>query len=217
MRTKLFLIAFLFLLSPYAYGQYNYNQKLGGLGSIALPEKPEIKKIRDLNIYIAKYKQVVFLAQAQDISGGLKDLFRSNNLDSTYNAFVNGAVGTSKGKVFYKNNILINGNKALEFGYKANIKGQDLYSYIRVVALNDSLLMTGIMASDSLSHNHPALENFFKGFKVANKKDLGLKKAENWGRKTGYALGIVITIGIMVGIGLAIVFLIKKIAYKNKR
>src|SRR6185437_8838088 len=206
----------LMLFSISAFGQYNYIQKLGSLATIALPDTPKVVEKEGFKVFVTKYHGVIFLAQAGDISGGLKDLFSNSNLDSLYNEYVTGMLGGVKGKLFYKNKIKVNEQEGLEFGYKAELNGQLTFRYHYVVSLNDTLLMCGIWSSDSLSKDDKNLKAFFNGFKIKSKEQLRSDHAAELGRKTGKVIGILILISIPILLGLGIIFIIKRVAYGRK-
>jgi hypothetical protein len=213
---KLTLILFFITTYHIGYCQYRYIQKLGNLGTIALPDTPKLVEKEDVKIYLAKYRGVTFLAGAGDISGGLKDIFKKNNLDSLYNKYIEGTLSSTKGKVFYRNRIKINGHDAVEFGYKFKPNKQLIFTYNRVVALNDTILTCGIIASDSLSKDQENLKTFFNGFKTVSKKELSIAHAAALGYKMGTVIGVLIVIAIPLLLGLCFVFIIRKIAYRKK-
>lgn len=217
MNLKSILTLALLLFSIKVFSQYKYIQKLGSIGTINLPEKPKLKQAKGINIYFSNYNGVFYIAQAGDIGGGLKDIFAKDNTDSVYTQYIRGTVEGAKGKLFYKDKIKIDGHEAVQFGYKAKLKDQDTYRYQRIIALNDTILMCGIWASDSISKDSPSLNEFFKGFKTKNKRELELDRAASLGHKTGYAIGVLIVIGIFLSIGLGFVFLLKKLMYKKNK
>ena len=218
MKPKSLVITLSFLFfSISALGQYKYTQKLGNLGTIMLPDTPKLTGEKGMGVYISRYKGVIFMAQAANVSGGLRDLFRKNNTDTIYEGYIGGALTGTKGKLLYKDKIKIQGHEAFEFGYKAEINGQETYRYNRIVILNDTILMCGILSSDLVAKDDPALNDFFKGFVIKSNRQLELDSAANWGRKTGNVIGFLFVLSIPIGIGLVLVFLIRKIVYRNKR
>jgi hypothetical protein len=197
--------------------QYKYTQKLGSLATVNLPDTPKIKKAEGTQLYIIQ-KGPIYIAQVGDVKGGLRDLFKKNILDSIYDGYVNGTLNSNKeAKLFYKDKIKINGHNGIEFGYTALFNGQKTYRYQHALCLNDTLLMCGIWASDSLSKDDPNLKPFFDGFKVKTSEQLNKASATETARKIGKALALLVFIAIPVLLGLGIVFIIRKLVYKGNK
>jgi hypothetical protein len=212
-----FITLIIIFLSVNAFGQYTYKQKLGSMATIALPDTPKLKQIKGSEIYFAKYKGVFFMAEAGDIHGGLKDLITGTNADSIYNGYIKGTIESTKAKLFYKDKIKVNGHDGIEFGYKAELNGQQTYRYQHAVFLNDTLLMCGIWCSDSLSKDDHNLTLFFSGFKVKNAEDLSTARAKELGHKTGKAIAIIVALCIPLLLGLGVIFIIRKLVYKKDK
>ena len=212
-----FITLVIISLSANAFGQYTYKQKLGSMATIALPDTPKLKHLEGSEIYFAKYKDVIFIAQVAGVQGGLRDLLTANNTDSVYNGYVNGTLGSTKAKLFYKDKIKINGHDGIEFGYKAELNGQQTYRYQHAVVLNDTLLMCGIWSSDSLSKDDHNLTPFFSGFKVKNAEELSTARAKELGHKTGKAIAIITMLCIPVLLGLGVIFIIRKLVHKKDK
>lgn len=218
MKPKPLLVALSFLFfSISVLGQYKYTQKLGGLGTILLPDTPKFTTANGTKFYISRYRGVIFMGQAGEAGNGLRDLFRKSNTDSIYNQYIRGLVKGMNGQLFYKDKIKLQEHEAFEFGYKAEVNGQETYRYNRIVTLNDSIMMCSILSSNLISKDDSALNDFFKGFKTKSDQQLKLDSASNLGHKTGHVIGILIVLCIPIAIGLGLVFLIRKIAYRNKR
>jgi hypothetical protein len=218
MNLRLIIITcFAVCLSITAFGQYNYNQKLGSLATIALPDTPKFQQIKGSDVYTSNYKSVIFIAQVADVHEGLKDIFTKNVTDSIYNNYIAGTLGSTKGKLFYKEKISINGHDGIEFGYKAELYGQETFRYQHALILNDTLLMCGIWSSDSLAKDEQHLKVFFDGFKVRSAKQLSDDHARELGHKTGKAIAILMLLSILVLIGLGIVFIIRKLVYRKNK
>jgi hypothetical protein len=216
-KSLITAVSFLFF-SISVFGQYKYTQKLGNLATIMLPDTPKLIRTKEgTEFYMSRYKGVIFMAQRGDIGGGLRDLFRKSNTDTIYNEYIHGLLKGTNGKLFYKNKIKVQEHEALDFGYKAELNGQETYRYNRIVTLNDTILMCGIWSSDSVAKDSPALDDFFIGFKTKSDHELKLDNATNLGRKTGRVIGILVVLLIPIAVGLGLVFLIRKIVYKNKR
>jgi len=219
MNLKSLVIALLLACcSNLVSAQYQYVQKLGNQATINLPDTPTIKKSEGLNVYVARYKNVIFFAQTSEVHAGLRNVFSAHKVDSIYSGYIRGTLkGTGGKSTFYNNKIKINGHEGIEFGYKAPLNDQQTYRYNRAVYLNDTLLMCGIWASDSLSKDDPNLKPFFDGFKVKTADELSSIQASEWGYKTGKAIGILLTLCIPVLLGLGIVFIIRRLIYKKDK
>ncbi|MES2277598.1 MAG: hypothetical protein V4592_16355 [Bacteroidota bacterium] len=217
MNRKLTIAALtLLLFSIKAFSQYKVVQKLGNLATIALPDTPNVINKSGNTIYRVQYHGVLFMAHAGDVSGGLRDMFSKDNPDSLYNIYIKGMLGPTKGEVFYKNKIAINGHQGIEFGYKAVINGQLTFSYNHAVTVRDTMLMCGIWSSDSLSKDDKNLTKFFNGFKVKSDEELKNDRASELGHKTGKIIAFIIFISIPILLGLGIVFMIRKVVYRKK-
>jgi hypothetical protein len=204
------------VFSTTAFSQYNYIQKLGSLATVALPGTPKFQKVSGTELYAVRYQGVIFVAQAGDVHGGLKDIFTGTSIDSIYDNYIHGALTSLKGKLFYKDKIKINGHDGIEFGYAAKINGKKAYFYQHVVNVNDTLLMAGILSSDSLSKNEQHLKVFFNGFKVKTAQQLSDDHVNELGRKTGKTIAILVFLSIPILIGIGVIFIIRKIAYRKK-
>ncbi|QKJ30208.1 hypothetical protein HQ865_10680 [Mucilaginibacter mali] len=217
MKLKPCIAALVFMFfSIKSFGQYKYIQKLGNLATIALPDTPKVIEKSGNKMYGTKYHGVIFFAAVGDVSGGLRDLFVKNNLDSLYNSYIHAMIAPALGEIFYKNKININGHAGIEFGYKAEINRQMIFRYNHVVAVQDTVLLCSILSADSLSKDDKNLVHFFNGFKVKSAERLSSEHAEELGYNTGYVLGILIVIAIPVLLTLGIVFAIRRIAYRKR-
>ncbi len=218
MNLKLIIIAcFVVFFSITAFGQYNYTQKLGSFATIALPNKPKIQNLKEIDFYTSNYNNVLFFAQIGGINGGLRDIFSGNNIGSVYSSYVKGVLTGTKGKLFYNDKIKINGHNGIKFGYEAELKGQRTYRYQYTIDIKDTILTCGIVSSDSLSKDDQHLKAFFDGFKVKNAEQLSKEHNVELGYKTGKIIAILTMLCIPVLIGLGIVFLIKKLAYRKSK
>ncbi|WDF76199.1 hypothetical protein PQ469_20120 [Mucilaginibacter sp. KACC 22773] len=218
MNIKIIILTVLVgCISTVGFGQYTYKQKLGNLATVMLPDTPKLQSVNGVNTYVARYKGVIFLTHLADMEGGLRDLLNNTNADSLYNSYLDGLVKDSKGKLFYKNKIDIDGLNGLEFGYRIKIKGRNTYLYQRVVCLNDSLVSCGILASDSLSSKDKNLKAFFDGFRVLNASGARQDVSSNLAYKTGKVIGFFMFLCIPILIGVGIVFLIRRIIYKKNK
>lgn len=218
MNIKIIVLTVLIgCIATVGFGQYTYKQKLGNLATVMLPDTPKLQSVNGVNSYFINYKGVIFMAQAADVAGSLRDLINNQPIDSTYATYINSLLKSSKAKLVYKNKIDISGVKGVEFGYKRKLKGQDTYGYHRLVCLNDSLVSCGLLAADSLSNTDKNLKVFFDGFRVVNASGARQDVPANLAYKTGKLIGFLMFLCIPVLIGLGIVFLIRRIFYKKHK
>jgi hypothetical protein len=213
----LFTSLALILISISTSAQYSYNQKLGNLATIALPDTPKVKSVKGSDMYLATYKGVVFIAQVSDLNEGLRGLFIKTNVDSLYNSYIKGTIESTKGKLFYKNKLKINNQDGIEFGYKANLNGQKTYRYQHALLVNDTILVCGIWAADSLSKNHPHLTPFFNGFKVKSAEELIEAKTYKTAYNFGKTLAYLFFLAIPILLGFGVVMLLKRLIYGKKK
>lgn len=207
----------LLLLSIVAFGQYHYLQKLSSFATIKLPDTPKVVESNGIKAFVSTYNNVIYVVNASDSESGLKDLFTSQNTDSIYSSFIKGALKLPKSKIIYRDKIKINGHEAVQFGYGAVAKGQQIYCYYRTVYVNDTLVTCGITASDLLPKDHPALTAFFDNFKLLSAKEIDEINSKNTNNKIGRVIGKLIVFSIPVAIGFAIIFLLKRIIYKKQK
>lgn len=208
--------AILTLISLGVKAQYNYKQRLSSFATIALPDSPKVKSVKDLDIYFSNYNNVFFMAQASHLRSGLQDLLNNNNTDSIYNSYIKGTLESTKGQLFYKGKLAINHHEGIEFGYKAPLNGQETYRNSRAVYLNDTILVYGIWAADSLSKDDAALLPFFNGFKIKSVDEVRKAESYNNSFKIGQIFGYLLSFIIVISIGLGVVFILKRITYGKK-
>jgi len=202
----------LILISITGFSQYIYVQKLSDLGTVTMPDSPKTVTLKGQKQFMLNYEGVIFSASVADISPGL---FQTSKTDSNYDAFINGMLKTLKGKLLYKETVDINGNRGAQFSFTAPIKGQQLYGYYRTVSVNDSLLTCGILSSNLVAKDNPNLLRYFNGFKVISPKEVAEINNFNFASNAGKVTARIFMVILFVGIGLGIVLLIKKIAYRK--
>ncbi len=217
MNIKIIVLTVLIgCISIATFAQYPYKQKLGGIARVMLPDSPTLQRVSGINFYMINHNGVIYTAAIADAEGGLLELLKKNNVDSVYESYIRGILKRTNGKTFYKNKIKINGFDAIEFGYKTNANGYDLYVYQRAIDLNDSLAMCSISASNLLPSTDKNLKVFFGGFKVVNawyaRQDIS-SLDYRLGKVTHYLLFLCTPILI----GLGIVFLIRRIIYRKEK
>ena len=218
MRFKhtLFTI-WLSLLSVTAFSQYNYVQRLSSLATVGMPDTPKMFEKDGVKSYALNHNGVIFIANFAEVKTGLKGLFSSSKNDSIYTSFINGLIRGTGGKVLYKDKIKINDHPGIQLGYQTMLKGQQFYGYHRVVILSDTLISCGILSVDLLPKNDKNVNAFFDTFKVISVAELDEVDASNAAHKIGSIIGTLIAFSLPVAIGLAIVFLLKKIIYKKRK
>lgn len=216
LRSVIVTLNFL-LTSITAFAQYDYVQKLGALASVAMPDTPKLVDKNGVKAYVLNHNGVMFLANAAEVKGGLKEFFIPSKTDSIYAQFITGLIKTTGGNVLYEDKIKINGHPALQFSYKTILNGQQVYGYHRVVVLGDTLISCGVLSADLVPKNDENLAAFFNTFKVISISELEKIDASNTAYRFGEGIGTLMTIGFFIAIGFAILAFLKKIIYKKQK
>nr|WP_294794259.1 hypothetical protein [uncultured Mucilaginibacter sp.] len=217
LKSVVVLLNFL-LISITAFGQYTYIQKLGSIATVALPDTPKLVDAEGIKQYVAVNENgVVFQAAFVHVNKGLKNIFSSSRIDSLYVDYLKGFLHSTKGKLIYKDKIKINGHQAIQFAFKGIAKDQIIYGHYRTVLLGDTLVSCGVLSSDLVPKNERIIKAFFDTFKVISVAELDEIDASTAAHKFGSAIGILIVVAIPLVIGLAIVFLLRKIIYKKQK
>jgi len=207
------LITFILIFSSVAsYCQHPYKQNLQDLATIIFPDTPKTKVISDETFYYSRDKGSTYLCEAMSLTTSLSDILKGNSLDSLYTVFINSALAPTASHAFYKNNIVVNDLKGVEFGFRLQAKGRTFYSYQNVFYLNDVLINYSYLTPDSISKDDNKITDFFKTFKLAIKKEeIRQSNAAELGHITAYIFMAFTIIGIIALFGFGIVFIIRKV------
>ncbi|MBD1384510.1 hypothetical protein IDJ75_04400 [Mucilaginibacter rigui] len=216
---KIFLIFFICISSFNAFCQLTYTQDLKHIAQIKFPDAPEIKSSESgTTVYVYKDVQDIYYAQVSPLEKSVKDLFTKDINNQIYNSFITGTIKSTKGKLIYKKNTLIDSLAGIEFLYTSDLLGEKKYSYNKLFFLNDTLLSFSIWATDSIKKDDKKANAYFNTFKITIPNDKIVSKngtaiAIGLGKITAYL--IFIAIPILLGFG--IIFIIKKVMYRKSR
>jgi len=199
------------LLPFAAFCQKGYQQDLNRIASITFPDTPKTTVEKDETVFALNDSGIVYLAIAAPVQKGIKDIFTKNANDSLFEGVIIGSLKSSKGKLFFKKPVQMNGLQGLEFGYEAEVDSVKSYRYHQAFYLNGTLIFYGYWSKDSLKADDKGMRSFFNSFKLKVKpkdiiQDDGSKLAYNIGKGLGYVL-IAVVIALL---GLGVVFLIRK-------
>jgi hypothetical protein len=212
--TSILIVSLLSLFA--AFAQKPFKHSFSGLATIIFPDTPQEKKAQTETVYMTTYKQSVYLASSSSLNMGLKNMFKENGIDGIYESFITGVLNSTKGELLYKNKISIDGLEGIEFGFQATTNGNIYYNYHRVVYLNNTLINYSYLSLTRVEKNDENITNFFDTFKLSiNKNDVRQTGGSEFGYLLGTIAGYLVTIGIIVGIGFGIAYIIRKIKYKN--
>jgi len=210
---KKFIVAFIILINPItSYCQHPFLQNLVGIATITFPDTPKVKSISGERFFVLNYHNASYSAVGSSLESGVGDLLSKNN-DSAYNYFISAMLKKVKGKILYKNNISIQGIKGVEFGASGKTTlDQPFYSYHRLLSLNDFLIDYSFSSLDSIKKNDAKITSFFDTFKLTIKpSEIRQDNIEELAYKTGKIVGVILILGLIAGIGFAIVFIIRRI------
>ncbi len=213
---KILITLILIFFSFDSYCQHPYKQNLQDIATITFPDTPKTKIISAETFYYFHDKGSTYICEAMPLSTSLSDILKGNSIDSLYTVFINSALAPTKSHTFYKNNIIANDLKGVEFGFKFQAKGRTCYSYQNVFYLNDVLINYSYLSLDSLNKNDKRITDFFKTFKLTIKKEeIRQSNAAELGHITAYIFMAFVIIGIIALFGFGIVFIIRKVTYKK--
>ena len=212
------LITLILIFSSFtSYCQHPYVQKLKSVAEITFPDTPKAVSTEADTVYIYRnIENSIYMAQCSPAEKNIGDLLNPHILDTLYNNYIGGAVGSVKGKIFYKKTFTEQGLNGIEFDYKANLKGIPYYAYHRAFYFNNFLVGYGYFSKDSLQRNDKKIGSFFNTFKLKIKPgDIRQKNASDLGYIAGGIFAIVSIFGIIALVIFLIVFIVKKLSNKK--
>ena len=214
---KIFTTFLILFFAVEAFCQLNYTQDLEHIAQIKFPAAPKIEKI-DFGVIAYQYKSEheIYIANIISNEKTLTQLFAEDANREIYNEYISKYLAEIKGKLIYKKNISMTNLDGIEYQYSTNAFGWKSYSFNRLFFLNDTLVSFSIFLPDSLKKNDKKIDTYFSSFKItipANHiaSNNQTEKISGLAKLAAY----IIFIAIPVLIGLGIVFLIKKIAYRK--
>jgi hypothetical protein len=181
---RLFVLFFL-LYTGIAFGQ-DFKLKIDSLATVSLPGKPASKKNDTGAVYFYKRYASEYIVYLQNFKYYKKFSLQKDSLSAFYEGVVEGHLRLPHSKLLSKNEVTINGFKAIDFSYKA----------------------------DS-THGLPDVRFFLNSIAIIADKDKTKQYTDE-----SYDLGAIIsnkylTISFVIIIGLLIVFLVRRVAYKK--
>ena len=202
------IIILLFVLPIAAYCQQGFKQDLNHIASITFPDMPKTTVEKNETVFALNDSGIVYLAIAAPVQKGIKDYFTKNSNDSLFQGVIKGSLQSSKGILFYRKNVVMNGLKGLEFGYKAVLDSVKSYRYHQAFYVNNTLIFYGYWSKDSLQADDKGMRSFFNSFKLKVKPvDITQSDVSDLSFKAGEVIGYLICIGAVV---LLVIFLVKK-------
>lgn len=157
-----------------AFSQSSFIQSLNNIGTITLPNTPQIKIRKKDTIYFTSFNGYTYILQVASLQNKSLVIFGNNtNLEKLYNSITAGTLHGANAQLIYKKNIQIHNLIGVEFGYKSEKKAGAYYGYNQVFYLNNTLINYSLHSIDSLSTDNYNLKTFFNSFKlVLNDKNV---------------------------------------------
>ncbi|MDB5157047.1 MAG: hypothetical protein JWR50_1754 [Mucilaginibacter sp.] len=212
MKKKIVSVLLICLFSLPAFCQLTYTQNLKKIAQIKFPGQPVVKELPDgITMYYLKVNSEIYFAQIAVYKKSLSQLFTNNVNQKIYDDYINGNVKTAKGKLLYKKNISIANLDGVEYVYTSTLPKRELYSYSRLVFLNDTLLNFSLLSRDPLLNTDPKFNDYFKSLKITvpvNK--IVSSNIDELANRFGY-IGVILLILILLVVGY--IFIIKRSAY----
>lgn len=202
-----------------AFSQLKYRQKLGGLAQINFPDTAEVIDAKlGINVYRHQTLSEIYFAQVSPLKKSLMDVLRNYNNEKMFQTYIASTCKSTEGKIIYQHKQNFAGLEGYEWAATAKLDSgrQTVYTYNRIVFMNDTLLSFGIWSADSLKRNDATVATYFKTFKVTA-KDIVSSDSESAAYQTGTLLGKLLFLMIPVAIILLIVFLVKRNRRKKPR
>jgi len=211
------LLLFLLLYTGIAFGQSSFKLKIDSLAVVNLPGKPASKKNDTGQIYFYKKYASEYIILLQNFKYYKKFSLRQDSLSAFYEGVVEGHLRAPHSKLLSKNEVTINGFKAIDFSYKADsTHGLPDVRFQRAIFLDHYMITFSYWtSSDSLQKNLPNKDAFLNSIAIIADKDKTKQYTDE-----GYDFGLImgnkyLTISFVIVIGLLIVFLVRRVAYKK--
>lgn len=197
-----------------AFCQLTYTQNLKQIAQIKFPERPVVKELpKGITLYYCKTDSGIYFAQVASYKKSLSELLTSGVNQNIYDAYINGNVNSSNGKLIYKKNILINNLDGVAYLYHSTLPKRTFYSYSRLVFLNDTLLNFSLLSKDPLLNNDPKLIEFFTSLKLTvPANEIVSSNTDELASRFSFA-GVILLVLILLVLGY--VFIIKRSAYRK--
>ena len=213
---RLFVLFFL-LYTGIAFGQ-DFKLKIDSLVTATLPGKPASKKNDTGQVYFYKRYASEYIILLQNFKYYKKFSLQKDSLSAFYDGVVEGHLRLPHSKLLSKNEVTINGFKAIDFSYKADsTHGLPDVRFQRAIFLDHYMITFSYWtSSDSLQKNLPNKDAFLNSIAIiADKGKTKQYTDEGLAYNLGVIVGKYLAIPLVIIIGLLIVFLIRRVAYKK--
>lgn len=208
---------FLLLYTGLAFGQNNFKLNVDSLAVVTLPGKPASKKNDTGSVYFYKKYAAEYIILKQNFKYYKNFSLHKDSLSEFYDGIVNGHLRLPHSKLLSKNEVTINGFKAIDFSYKADsTHGLPDVRFQRAIFLDHYMITFSFWtSSDSLQKNLTNKEAFLNSITIIADKNKTKQYTDG---------GLVFDLGSFTGkyllipfivIALLIVFLIRRVAYKK--
>jgi len=215
---KKLLLLFFLLYTRIAFGQ-DLKLKIDSLATVTLPGKPASKKNDTGAVYFYKRYASEYIVYLQNFKYYKKFSLRQDSLSAFYEGVVEGHLQLPHSKLLSKNEVIVNGFKAIDFAYKADsTHGLPDVRFQRAIFLDHYMITFSYWtSSDSLQKNLPNKEAFFNSIAIIADKD---KTKQYTDEVMAFNLGGLLgnkylTISFVIIIVLLVVFLVRRVAYKK--
>ena len=214
-KIVVFLLISFFSLP--AFCQLTYTKNLKNIAQIKFPGEPVTKDLpMGITMYYYKTDSEIYFAQIARYRKSLAELFTTDVNKKIYNDYIEGNISSSKGKLLYKKNVLIDGLQGIAYVYLSTLPKKKFVSYSRLVFLNDTLLNFSLLTRDTISRDDKKIDEYFKSLNITVPKgNIVSTNSAAIARRLGSIIGILMVIAIPLLLGLGIVFIIKKAAYRK--
>jgi len=219
MKLKL-LFSFVILLScADAHSQPGYKQNFSDLATIAFPDTPKTTNNSGTITYKTTSDSNSYIVLVIDLQGKTT-LSSAADLDTFYQGVIEGTVNPAKHtEIIYRKNILLEGQKALEFEYSFRADpSKTAFVYQRCVFFNNKAFAIMFATFNNKQTNNITLKDkFLNSFSItADKKTTRqFSNTSNLAYILGHALGKFFAYALIIGMLLLIVTLIRKKTMKT--
>ncbi|HZY39424.1 MAG TPA: hypothetical protein VFE53_22365 [Mucilaginibacter sp.] len=199
----------LVVLLPFAaFSQQAYKLDLNHIATISFPDTPRLELSSGQRVYTLTHGDSLYIACATPINRFL-GLFGSALNNSFYTGVIKGTLKQSHGKLLYRRSIQMNNINGVEFAYKAVFDSVNYYCYHQAFNVKSTLVFYGYWSRDSLQNDDKKMRAFFGSFKLTDSQPAGPRTSVAY--KMGFALGIILIVGVIILVGIGIVFLIRRL------
>lgn len=215
---KRLLLLFLLSNSAVAFSQSAFKLTIDSLSTVSLPGKPSLKKNDTTTVYFIHQYSAEYIILVQDFKKRKDFVLHQDSLSAFYQGVVEGGVGAARNSTLLsKNEVTVNGFKAIDFEYKVDSTLLPDVRFQRSIILNKQMITYCFWTfSDSAKINTPKKDAFFKSIAIiADKNKTKQYTQGNLATVLGSFAGSTMAIAVIALIGIGFVFLIRKLIYKK--